>query len=387
MPMTPLTALLLLQAAPTAAPEREIVVTARPLAETERALRECIARACPPDQEVAAALAHAENQFVGGDYASARATVSRTIGHVRGRAKDYPVAVGDIWRAKARISEHQGESDTVRIAAVESLAALRKGLGPDDPRVLTQRIEYGDALARLNRPQGAVEVYNSVAERARKLGNKVVEGHALLRAAMMWTSYAEAVPGAGDAEAREAIRRVMETADPDLAAFRDAAGLLDAKLAERRGDKAALDRVIASYRTRATSRPTLLYAPPLEEGLATRAITVQTATGFFPTKAFEDQWIDIGFWVRPDGGVGDAEVLRGSDRLRPEWVEPFLRQIRGRRYAPLAMDKSSPGLLRVERVTWTSHYFVPTGTLTRVRDGKPRIVVTDLTVEEAPSKG
>ena len=50
----------------------DIVVTARSLQDTADALAACIARNCPPDEDIAATLAHAENQFVGGDYRSAR---------------------------------------------------------------------------------------------------------------------------------------------------------------------------------------------------------------------------------------------------------------------------------------------------------------------------
>ena len=57
-----------------------IIVTGTPLSQTERALRDCIARRCPPDQDVAASLAHAENQFVAGDYEGARRTTKASLG-------------------------------------------------------------------------------------------------------------------------------------------------------------------------------------------------------------------------------------------------------------------------------------------------------------------
>jgi len=37
--------------------DRDIVVTGRRLADTERAWTDCVARKCPPDHEIAAALA------------------------------------------------------------------------------------------------------------------------------------------------------------------------------------------------------------------------------------------------------------------------------------------------------------------------------------------
>jgi hypothetical protein len=56
-----------------------IVVTGTSLAQTERNLRECLARRCPPDEDIAATLAHAENQFVAGDYAAARRTTKASL--------------------------------------------------------------------------------------------------------------------------------------------------------------------------------------------------------------------------------------------------------------------------------------------------------------------
>ena len=41
--------------------KREIVVTARSLKDTEADLKACLARKCPPDQDIKATLAHAEN--------------------------------------------------------------------------------------------------------------------------------------------------------------------------------------------------------------------------------------------------------------------------------------------------------------------------------------
>lgn len=37
-----------------------------PLTDTERALRECLARQSPPNEDIGAALGHAENLFVAG---------------------------------------------------------------------------------------------------------------------------------------------------------------------------------------------------------------------------------------------------------------------------------------------------------------------------------
>ena len=48
-----------------------IVVTGTPLAESAKRLKDCIARHCPPKEDIDASLAHAENQFIAGDYLTA----------------------------------------------------------------------------------------------------------------------------------------------------------------------------------------------------------------------------------------------------------------------------------------------------------------------------
>ncbi len=76
MPLVLLSALAIAAAAPPPKPasprpasaEQEIVVTGVSLESSERALRECLARKCPPKEDIAASLADAENLFVGGKY-------------------------------------------------------------------------------------------------------------------------------------------------------------------------------------------------------------------------------------------------------------------------------------------------------------------------------
>lgn len=309
----------------------------------------------------------------------------QTIDHVRERGSDHPVAVGNLWRAKSRIDAHLGETDLVRVGAAQSLAALTAGLGEDDPRVLAQRIEVGDALVQIGRPRQGLAAYAGVASRARRLGDKQLEGFALLRMASLWAtaSGVRQRSATAEAEARKAIGRVMAIDGPAFAPFREAADLLAARLDALHGDHGAVDRVIARYRERATERPLLIHTPSIDPfSTAGAPVAVSGSTGASSTRAFEDQWVDVSFQVAPDGSVKDADVIRGSDRLNPVWVEPVLKMVRGRRYAPLkSVAAASPGLLRVERITYTSDYFVPTGTRLRVRSGSPRIVITDMSVD------
>src|SRR3954452_19851125 len=73
--------------------EQMIIVTGRSLSDTERALRECLARKCPPNEDIDASLAHAENLFVAGKYGDARRVTLASIGRNHSYRKTYPVDV------------------------------------------------------------------------------------------------------------------------------------------------------------------------------------------------------------------------------------------------------------------------------------------------------
>ena len=88
---------------------REIVVTARSIKDTEADLKACLARKCPPDQDIKATLAHAENQFVAGDYRNARSTLVNSLGRNRRHKGKYPVEVSDLLRANGNVATHLGE--------------------------------------------------------------------------------------------------------------------------------------------------------------------------------------------------------------------------------------------------------------------------------------
>lgn len=141
---------------------REIVVTGRSLKETADALAACLARNCPPDEDVAATLAHAENQFIGGDYDNARTTLLRSVGRNRKHGQAYPVPVSDLFRANSRIAQHMGEAKNFQLSVLDMRDTLKKGVGADDPRTLVAQIEVGDSRAKLGQPDDAERIYRDV---------------------------------------------------------------------------------------------------------------------------------------------------------------------------------------------------------------------------------
>lgn len=363
-----------------------IVVTGQSLADTERALRDCIARNCPPDEEAKATIAHAENQFVAGDYKEARATLLRGSARLKRHGREYPVPVSDLLRANSRVAAHLGEGEAYRVGALDVLGTLRAGLGKDDPRVLVARVEVADSLAKFGRFDLAEQRYNDVIRDARRLNLPVVEGFAMLRVASLHSQMAEEDPSKWRRRAYQSIDALTNSPKPEHRPFARAAQVLRVRLAVQSGDKSAVDGMIADMRANPTARPVLLYSesirPPQQSGRAgaSGSVTMRGAT-----QDFDDQWVDISFWVAPDGSTTDVDVLRHSDGFDNYWAEPIMASIRSRRYAPLKLDPSDPGILRVERYTLTSRWTTNTGSRLRDREATPQIEMLDLSADDPPA--
>ena len=367
----------------------DVTVTAQRLRDTERALQECIARKCPVDQDVAATLRHAENQFVAGKYAEARRTLLAGRGRNKRFAKDYPLPVSELLRANARIAAHLGEGEAYQVSTYDTLSALKSGLPADDPRILGARIEVGDMLARFGRFEPAEEAYRSVARRAHELDLPTVEGFALLRVGALYSSYAVGDPATYASGARRALDELIANPDPRLKPFVRAARLYKARNAARTGDTRALDALLAEFRDEgAGDRPVLLFAPPIPElRPSTRELSGGGALNRIALRNYDEQWVDISFYVAPDGHVTDAGILRASPKLDgDDWVKPIVATISARRYAPLKRDPSDPGILRIERYTLTSRWEEQLGTRIRQRSAAPQIEMLDLSNDPIPAK-
>lgn len=375
--------------------EAPIIVYGESLAESARRLNDCIARGCAPDQDIAATLRHAENQFVAGDYLNARRTLIASRSRNKRFSKTYPVDVANLLRANSRVAAHLGEGEAQFAGALDTVSALKAGLPEDHPRVLGAQVELGDTYARFGRISEAEKQYRSVARRANELGLPRIEGQVLLRIAAMYTFLAESDPATYRYSAKRALDGLANNADPDLLPFAGAARVLKARLAFRNGDSSVIDALIASYQAQAPNMtPTLLYAPKIDLAASPRTTNLNIDNGFssalgrLPVHNVDDQWVDIGFWVAPDGRVTDAAVLRESKKYSNSnpWVKPILTSIEGRRYAPIALDPSDPGIFRVERYTYTSRYTDITGSRIRQRSIEPRIEFLDLSPLPAAAK-
>ncbi|HVJ02496.1 MAG TPA: hypothetical protein VM662_09955 [Sphingomonas sp.] len=348
-----------------------IVVTGVSPADSEARLAACLARNCPPREDIEASLAHAENQFIAGDYAGAR----RTLGKSRNRNDRYarvlPVEVSDLNRAYGRLSNFDGRPDQSRLLQIEALEALKAGLDDKDSRVLMQRLMVGDEFARAGRLRAAEDIYRTVAKQARKAGQLHVVGQAMLRDAVVFGAMAS-VRSDYRSTARRKIADIERTAEPELAGFRHAARLLRASLAAYENDPEALEKAIAAVPPQKSGKPVLIYAPPIR-------IEKITAGGgqILPASEGGPEWIDVRFRIAADGRVHDAGVLRDSGNIARDWPKLVLESVSRRRYAPLLTQ--GEGANRVERFSYVHDLMLETGSRIVRRASDGRLTSLDLT--------
>lgn len=384
---------LFVSAAAVPAAAQDIVVTGKSLKQTEAELRACIERKCPPDEDVRATLAHAENLFVSGDYKNSRATLKDSVGRNRKHGGAYPVPVSDLLRANGRIAEQMGEARDFQLSVLDMRDTLEKAFGEKDFRTLVAQIEVGDSRAKLGFTDEAERIYKEVEAKALAANQPRVASFARLRQALQWRARFDDNPSKYNHEQLE--KRLSQLIDQPLGQSSDfvlAAEVIRAKADRKSGSTATTDALIKRFAERGgASRPILLYAEPLQrldlqKGLAPGEPDLNTLNRLTALQA-RNQWADVGFWIDARGRVTDIEVLRTfGDK---SWLKPVLTNIGKRVYAPLKQEgDAAPGFYMVERYTLTARFEDDnTGTRLRQREATPRIERIDLTPEnyEAPT--
>ncbi len=360
--------------------DKTIIVTAKTLSDTERALRECLARKCPPDEDAKATLSHAENQFVSGDYKAARSTLQKSIGRNGDEAKKYPLPVSNLYRANARIAASLGEGDDYRLSTLRTRDALKEGLGNDDWRVLASSIEVGDMRVRVGFPDEARRIYKDVAEKAKAKGWTVLSDMATLRGALLMiaSDYED-----WKADARKSLQAFAERPGADARNLRIAAKIVLAREARGRSKEegeAMTKSLMDEYRTKGATakRPQLLFAEPIKREASRDSKESRTALSQLNTQSVDNMWVDIGFWVTAEGKTNDIEIIRQSQK-DIAWTKPVVKSIESRIYAPMTMEPGDPGFFVVERYTLTALWEEQLGTRIRQRSGNTKIERIDLT--------
>jgi hypothetical protein len=374
--------------APAASPppeEQAIVVTGTPLSETERRLRDCLARKCPPEEDINAALAHAENLFVAGRYKDARVVTLAAIGRNSRYRKAHPIDVSDLYRANSRIAAHLGEGRDYQWSTGEMHRILDSALAKTDPRIIEADLELADMYASFGRIDLARQVFEGAAKKADESGRHDLAGIARVRAAWLFQIDGESWL------ARQALEKIAADPAPSARLGRVAALVLLARLDRKSGNGQSSSALIDEMRALHSRQPVLLFAPKVDlsphfneygemegsvggSGNTSWAGEAGSTTRLLATDNFEDRWIDVGFWVSSDGKVSEAEILRSHGPT--DWTPLLMRSIAGRAYSPIEEPT-----YRVERYSYTSRYMNVTGTRLRQRSPNARIEYVDLTVD------
>jgi hypothetical protein len=150
--------------------------------------------------------------------------------------------------------------------------------------------------------------------------------------------------------------------------------LLD-RLDRKEGKDGISETLIAELRGAGLRKPVLLFAPPIKLESAGPS---SKAVGSMSGGNLERLWVDVGFWVTPQGRVSELEILRSSGPTH--WAEPVIKSIAGRLYSPAA-DGVMDGTYRIERYTYTAFLQAATGTRLRQRSSNARVEYLDLTAE------
>ena len=88
-----------------------IIVTGRNISDKKAALADCLARKCPPNEDIDATLALAETLLIAGKYRDARFALLGALGRNKRFAMAYPIPVSDLYRANGRVAAHLGIDD------------------------------------------------------------------------------------------------------------------------------------------------------------------------------------------------------------------------------------------------------------------------------------
>ncbi|WP_121115986.1 hypothetical protein [Croceibacterium ferulae] len=353
-------------AAPASAPADEIVVVGQRI---EEELATCLARSCPPKEEIELSLQLSVNQFASGRYTDARNTLQRAIRRNRDHAAELPGPVSMMYATLASVAEHQGDPRLWRQSARNNVEVLRQHVGESHVATLGQELAFADSMVGLGTLDSAGALYRAVQRKAADSGNAQFAAGAAFRRAWL------ALLQEHDRDALRLADEAVGLAGADDRLMRDLREILRTRIAVREGDNDAVDALATRLRQAATDPPRLLFASGYEDINADDTVEVNR---FIDSDL---RLADVGYWIRPDGRTADIEILRNNGL--GQWAPGILRQIRSRRYVPFDGAAGNPGLYRIERFTVRATKGDVTGSHIEQRRGDLTIHVVDLTETEA----
>lgn len=355
----------------------DVVVTGKRL---QQALDACRRGECTVLRDAQVSIASAEQLFRDGRYPDAQKLLTQAIARNRDKAATDPKPVAALYEASATVAVHHGDLERYRRSTGHQARTLRENLPATDPAVAAGEFAVVDMWIQLGKLFQADESLSAMARRARDAGQSRLAALATLRRA--------AIPLGGDARGRTADLLAQVAGLSDDADIARAAQIVQLRVWARGADDAKIDALIGNVRQQPTAKRTLIWSPAYmetDDPLRRRWDPVERVSG----TAVEDtppQWIDIGFWIRPNGKTADIEVLRGSRGMGR--MAAMTKQVAGRRYSVAPGASQNLGDYRVERWSWRPEFKVVVGHLARKRVGHAKLQILDLTersgiVEEA----
>lgn len=336
--------------------EGTITVTARRISDLAADVAACAAAPCPTRRDVAVSVAYASALFEAGRYRDANKVLYAVVARVKRAAAAEPISVSQLYAAQATVAKHYGDAYVIKRATHNSLMVLRDNVGATALPTLKAAFRVAQWQVRVGRFVEAETQFTRIGQTATAAGYATLSDACDLYRAQLLARCKEDVAAFVLLDAVAA----RDTGLGDNSAVRRAALATAVQLADDRREEARANAYAAKLMaTGAGDEPLLLSSPPLPEAR-------QDIAGW--------HWVDIGYWIRPDGGVEEVEVLRGSGRHA--WAAPLLRVVETRRYAP---TKGTVGHYRVERYTMTADYPDAPGSPRMRRTGNPRFEMTPMT--------
>ena len=245
-----------LQAAP-ASEHPPIIVTGQKIRDAKANLRDCIARNCPPDEEIDAALALAEAELLAGEYRDARTTLLASLKRNKDEAARYPIPVSDLYRANGKVAAHLGYDNDYYRSTWGIYQTLKKGMPSAIDRKFSALMEVAEMTYRTRGHERARLYYESIAKQAREAGRPDIAAIAELRSAIRHLP-------PGSVWQVDKIRRIASLNSADMRAPALEANVALARMSFEKGDEQGAQNSLKNLAHLNIQRPILVYVPPFE---------------------------------------------------------------------------------------------------------------------------
>ncbi len=350
----------------------DIVVTATRLRE---ALEQCQQGGCSVRRDAQVSIAAAEQLFRAGDYGKARSILFASIARNRDHAAEEPRPVAALYEAYATVSIHFGDPAAYRRGVSRQVRTLRDHLPQDDPSVLAADFVAADQWIQARKFHQADQTLDAAARRSEAIGKTRWSAIATLHRAALAASL-------GSERRAEEFLKAARAKGADDAVVSRLARIVELRIAADKGDDARIDSLVRTVGNDPRNKRSLVWAPPYPLDPAAAANTPdafqqQSSARVEQSSQLSVAWVDVGFWIAPDGRTRQVEVLRGSRSQK--WVSAMLTQVAARRYAASADGVELPGDYRIERFSWRAPLGYVTGSNARQRVSAPELQVLDLT--------